>query len=355
MIIGSCGFGSTGSSAVTDYLFEYGKENIQVLDNIEFTWVSGVDGLIDLEYHLKNPHTRTNDSIVAIDRYIQRAKESVDEYDKYAGIAKETFMKSTMDFINSITRVKWQWYIHTPTSPIRRFLELYVLRNRIIPRIEKRLGRRINCYPMETVRLANMPVNFDHFAKKHVNELLQAMGADFSKIIVMDQPFSGNNPQACFKFFDNPRAIVTDRDPRDNYIFSKKKLLGKSFAHLMPTDTVEHFVEYYKGIRDGMPYKNQDDRILVLNFEEMVYDYDNATQKIRDFLSLPENPNPKSIFDPKLSIANTQVFKRFPEYSKDITYIEKELGDYLFDFDRFGDIDTSGEMFVGKSPKNKRK
>lgn len=353
MIIGSCGFGSTGSSAVTDYILEYGDDKVQVLDNIEFTWVSGVDGLIDLDFHLNEPHTRTNDSIVAIDRYIKRAEECASDYSKYAGIPKDLFINSAKDFINSITKVQWQWYINTPSSFLRRFWEVYVMRNRIIPKIEKRLGRRINCYPMETVRLANKPTNFDEGARKHVNELLKAMGADFSKIVVMDQPFSGNNPQACFKFFDDPRAIVTDRDPRDNFIFSKEKLLGKSFAHLMPTETVEQFVEYYKGIRDGMPYKQSDDRVLVLNFEEMVYDYDIATNKIRNFLSLPENPNPKSIFDPKLSIANTQVFKRFPEYSKDIAYIEKELGDYLFDFDRFGDIDTSGEMFVGKSPKNK--
>lgn len=46
MLIGACGFGSTGSSAVTDYLKEY--NSFQVLDRIEFTWVSDVDGLIDL-------------------------------------------------------------------------------------------------------------------------------------------------------------------------------------------------------------------------------------------------------------------------------------------------------------------
>ena len=39
MIIGACGFGSTGSSAVSDYLLEF--EGTSVLDKIEFTWVSG--------------------------------------------------------------------------------------------------------------------------------------------------------------------------------------------------------------------------------------------------------------------------------------------------------------------------
>lgn len=353
MIVGSCGFGSTGSSAITDYLLEYGEEKIQVLDNIEFTWVSGVDGLIDLEYHLNNPHTRTEDSIIAIERYIKRTKKFLGDYSKYARIPKEVFMNSTMEFINAITKVQWKWYLNTPTNWIRRAFDVYIMRNRIIPLIEKRLGRRINCYPMETVRLANFPNNFEEAAKTHVSQLLNAMGADRSKIIVMDQPFSGNNPQACFKYFDDAYAIVTDRDPRDNYVFSKKRLLGKSFSHLMPVDSVEEFVEYYRNIRDNQPYRQNHAKILNLQFEEMVYDYENATSKIRTFLNLPENPNPKSIFDPALSVANTQVFKRFPEFKEDIEYIERELSDYLFDFDKYADVDTSGEMFVGKSPKNR--
>lgn len=353
MIIGSCGFGSTGSSAITDYILEFGEDKVQVLDNIEFTWVSGVDGLIDLEYHLKHPHNRTTDSIVAIDRYIRRAKSSLRDYKVNAGVPEDVFWASTMEFINSITKVSWDWYIDTPTNVFKKVLDLYILRNRIIPKIEKRLGRRISCYPMKKVRLANNPCEFDIAARKHVSQILEAMGADFSKMIVIDQAFAGNNPQACFKYFDDPRAIISDRDPRDNYVFSKTKLLGKSCSHLMPTESVEDFVAYYKAIRDNQPYKSEDNRLLVLNFEELVYDYDTATSKIRNFLDLPENPNPKSIFDPSMSIANTQVFKRYPQYSKDIDYIEKELSDYLFDFDKYGIKDIKGEMFVGRSPKNK--
>ena len=41
------------------------------------------------------------------------------------------------------------------------------------------------------------------------------------KNLVLDQPFSGNNPQASFPYFENPRAVVVDRDPRDYYLFVK--------------------------------------------------------------------------------------------------------------------------------------
>ena len=354
MIVGACGFGSTGSSAISDYLSEFGEDLVQVLDNIEFTWVSGVDGLIDLEYHLCHPHSVAVDSIVAIDRYMKRVEHSLREYRKYANIPEELFRKSATDFINTITNVSWDWYIQEPQSFIKKVIDLYLLRNRVIPYIEKKKGKKIKCYPMETVRLSNCPETYAIAARKHVKELLTAMGADFSKIIVMDQPFAGNNPQACFQYFDDPYAIVSDRDPRDNYVFSKTRLLGKSFSHLMPTDRVEDFVEFYKGVRDNQPYKNSDARILSLHFEELVYDYDEATLKIRNFLKLPENPNPRTIFDPSMSIANTQVFKRYPQYSKDIEYIEKEIPEYLFDFDKYGEVEIKGEMFVGKSPKKRK-
>ena len=49
MIIGSCGYGATGSSVLTDLLREY--DDIQVYDNFEFVIAYRVDGLQDLEYH----------------------------------------------------------------------------------------------------------------------------------------------------------------------------------------------------------------------------------------------------------------------------------------------------------------
>ncbi len=82
----------------------------------------------------------------------------------------------------------------------------------------------------------------------------------------------------------------------------------------------------------------------------MVYEYDETTEKLREFLHLPINPNPKSVFDPALSVANTQVFKRYPQFEEDIRIIEKELPEYLFDYSKYPEPDFSKKMFYGKSP-----
>lgn len=349
MIVGACGFGSTGSSVISDYLLEF--ENTSVLDRLEFTWVSGVDGLVDLEYHLMHPHMRTNDSIVAIDRYIKRMKREERLFIKSGLVPKQKYEKSTYDFINSITNTTWYWYNLEPYTFKEKYFDFYFMEKRVIPFFERKLGRRIDCYPTKQVNLSVMPDNFYDASRKHVRELLLLLGADFTKRIVMDQPFAANNPQACFKFFDDPYAIVVDRDPRDNYVFSRTRLLTKN--HFMPTENVEDFVIYYRKIRDNQPYKMPNERILLLQFEDLIYKYDKTTKLIRDFLKLPENPKPKTIFDPSLSIANTQVWKRFPQYEKDIKYIEEHLPEYLYDFSGLDTPDPNSKMFFGKSPLHK--
>lgn len=352
MIVGACGFGSTGSSVISDYLSEYDDNTIQVLDNIEFSWVSGTDGLIDLAFHVMCPHCRTTDSITAIRRYIKRMHRLEPYYCKVGKIDKDLFEKSTIDFIKAICSVQWNWYDDDKElGRFKRLLEVSLLQQRIIPYLEKKKGKQIHCYPMSTAYLSICPLDFEKKAKKHVNELIMALGGDPHRIIVLDQPFSGNNPQACFPYFDDPYAIVVDRDPRDNYVFAKTRLLGRN--HFMAIDNVQDFVKYYRAIRDNQPYQRSHPKVLSLKFEDLVYDYDSSTMLLRDFLHLPENPNPKSVFDPNLSINNTQVFRRFPQYQEDIKYIEDNLQEYLFDFSKYPSPDLSGEMFFGKSPLHK--
>ena len=120
----------------------------------------------------------------------------------------------------------------------------------------------------------------------------------------------------------------------------------------MPTDTVQNFITYYRVIRCEKQKKTQDPRCLYIQFEDMVYNYDQTTEKIDHFLNVT-NYRRKTIFDPGLSIANTNLISKFPKYAKDISIIEKELPEYLFDFSKYPDMKNSGKMFSGKSPLNK--
>lgn len=352
MIVSTCGFGSTGSSVITDYLKEY--NNVHVFDKVEIPWVAAVDGLLDLEYHLNNPHGRTTDSIWAIERYKDLCYRKASSFEDL-GVPKEFVLKSVDDFLDSIIQTSWKWFkmVGSKEPLWRRVLERIIKETKLIEKWQIKNGLQWEGFPFQDVYFSVKPKDFDVHAKKHVSEIFNALGAKDGEILVFDQLFPGNNPQCCFRFFDDPYAIVVDRDPRDIYVFGKTVLLKNVTGHLMPLNDVKDFVIYYRALRDNQPYKEKNPKILRLNFEDLVYHYDESTSKLREFLKLPENPNPKSIFDPAISMPNTQVWKRFPQYSKDIEYIEKELSEYLFDFSGCPEPSKNGKMFFGKSPKNK--
>lgn len=350
MVIGACGFGATGSSAITDYLKEF--DNIIVKDDLEFSYLSGLDGLLYLERAVMHPFNRTIDSIYAIKRfeeYVERRKHS---YQKH-GLSSEVFEESAKKFIDAITMTKWYWLDgRKPNYRYRsRFFFHTFMLKKIIPQRELKTGHREECWPLTEVRLSVNPDNFYEAARTHVDELMSAMGLDQSKIIAMDQPFSGNNPQACFPFYNDPYAVISDRDPRDLYVFGKTKLMGK--MRFFPIETVEDFIIYYRSLRKDQPYLQSNPRVLRLRFEDMVYEYDKTTAKLREFLKLPENPRPKTVFAPSLSMANTQVFKRYPQFVEDVKKIEEALPEYCFDFSKYPEPDFSKKMFFGKSPLHK--
>lgn len=349
MFIGACGFGSTGSSAVTDYLKEFDCN--QVFDKLEFTITYCVDGLTDLERHLMFPTGRTAEGSTAIHRFRDMILRKSRYLRQKTKISQKELIDITDEFINSITQLFLVGFQNYRSSFWRHQICGRLLNSKIIPYIEKKTQKEYDGFPREKIPFSVKPDNFYISARIFINKLLNAFGADLVKNVVMDQPFSGINPQACFPFFDNPFAIVVDRDPRDNYIFAKTKLRG--VYKFMPTENVHDFIKYYRSLRENQPYKEKNDNVLRVQFEDLVYDYDVETQRIRDKLHLSENKNSKSIFDPSLSIANTQTFRRFPEFLVEVKIIEKELTDYLFDFDKYPIPDLSKEMFYGKSPKNK--
>lgn len=355
MIISTCSFGSTGSSVITDYLKEFSE--IHVMDNAEMTWISAVDGLIDLDYHLNNPHCRTADSICAIERYRALCENKIPIFEK-CGISRAVVEKSVNEFLDAIIMTSWKWVKPAYGSPSywqeikSRFLRKTRLKKIYKWQVQNKC--QWEGYPYEDVFLSVKPQNFNTAAKKHIEGIFYAFGAKKDEILVFDQLFPGNNPQSCFNYFNDPYAIVVDRDPRDIYVFGRTVLVKGTAGHIMPLNNVKDFVVYYRALRDNQPYKEKNERVLLMQFEDLVYNYDSSTKRIRDFLHLGENPNPKKIFDPSLSMANTQVWKRYPEFKSDIDYIEDELKDYLFDFEGYPEPDHNAKMFSGKSPKNRK-
>ena len=345
MIVGVCGFGNTGSSAVSDFLKEY--DTACVLDSVEFGIISEPDGLADLAERLLRPKMRNLDSAVALLRYERKCRDFAAACRARGGDG-DRILRSCRSFLDAVTQARWYWRDRSEpqTGFVNTFVKRRLFARRIIPLTERLTGRTWTGWPRLQVGMSVMPEGFYEAAQRHVCDMIEALGGDFSRIIVLDQPFGGNNPQAGFPFFREPRAIVSDRDPRDLYVFALTALRRSN--SYMPLESPGDFITYYRALRRQQPYLSGDG-ILRIRFEDMVYDYEAATARIRDFLGLGEDPRPGAFFDPARSVHNTRVYKRFPQYADAVREIEEALPEYLYDFDSCPPPETEGPMFTGRT------
>lgn len=339
MIVGVCGYGYTGSGAVVDLLKEY--EECNVFDDFELSIAYVPDGLKDLEYHLMIQPNRFMSSDVAIRRFIEyvigRSKGRNNDLQKGSN---NTFRKLSLNYIRKITQLEWDGYWNYDFfigGFIKRNFEFRILQNKVMRPIEKR--KEIKIYPYRKMYFSIKPNAFYDITKSYMDNLISNFKGydEKKKINVINQPFPANCPETCFDFFNNPRAIIVNRDPRDMYIFCKH--IMKSSAAWIPTNNVQQFIIYYKKMRE---IKNDSKDVLLVNFEDLIYNYSNTVCKIENFLDIKEHNKSKQGFDPSISINNTMLFKRFAQYDSDIRVIEKELSEYIYGFPILEDNVYSG-------------
>lgn len=342
MIIGSCGYGATGSSVLTDLLREF--DDIQVYDDFEFVLAYMVDGLQDLEYHLMKQYAKNCSGDYAIERFLRKSK-----YYKVPFIHKpcdgDIFYNLSKEFVKKIVQIE---YMGVDTADImsgNNIRDFFALASKkiIMPKLlEKIVHRQVHVWPCRRMYYSIEPSNFYEAAKQYTTAIIQAMGADFSKPICLDQPFEGNNPLQSFPFFDDPYAIVIDRDPRDLYL--AQKYTKDPNAKFYPRTNVEDFIIYYKNMRK---HKIEDYRILKLNFEDFIYEYDATVKKVASFLNLNWHVHPKKYFNPLRSINNTQLIRLHPDDINDVRYIEIHLRNYLYPYEEYPNVEFSGKPFDG--------
>lgn len=326
MEIGVCGYGYSGSGAVICLLKEY--EGINYLDGktvFEFSISYVSDGLEDLEFNLcKNPSKGTRCDIA-----IYRFKKLVDFYERsYNRITNNQFRRFANDYITDLIQAKWKAYRvfeyeRSKTGMlVRRILGM-------INTIVKKRGIDYNCFPIRERYLSIYPNNFVPATKKFINNILTS-GGDYN-CLLLDQPFSIGNPLNSMRFFEDPKCIIVDRDPRDLYVMAKN-IYGTN-ALFIPTDTVDNFIEYYKRVRDDKLYKNSNN-ILKIQFEDLIYKYHDTVSKIEEFLEFKIGKHVDSYryFNPAISCANVNVYRSFPQDEEAIGLIENHLSMWLYDF-----------------------
>jgi len=344
MIIGSCGFGGTGSSVITDFIREF--DGIQVFDDFEFSFTYRVDGIEDLEYHLMKQYAKDISGDAAIKRFLYAANY-IDTPLIHKPCSPKEYHSIVNKFVNSIvqTTFKGMESIDIISGNVLRNIFALGMKKKLLRLFVERWTKR-PCYiwPYRDIHVCVEPENFYVAAKQFIRDILTAMGADLNKPIVLDQPFEGNAPENSFKFFDDPIALIVDRDPRDLFLEVKKH--GFNEGRFIPIENVRKFVEYFKRIHTQR-HTMQTDRILPIQFEDLIYNYEVTTQKVIKFCRLGQHVRKRQIFNPQRSINNTNLIRLYPEEKENVEYIEKELPEYLFHFENYKDVKISGDFVLG--------
>ena len=343
MTVGVCGYGYTGSGAVIDLLKEY--EECSVCDDFEFCFTYIPYGLEDLKYHLIDHPQRYNSSEAAIKdfkRWVQAQNTIRNPINR--GTSYQLVSLSNK-FINSLNPIEWVGYSSFDYVHYGLLKKKFLFR--IMTRVNKAISRILNynndLFPNNIMQIAYPDEKlYMDSAKKYISKLIESTNIDSNLITVLNQPFEANAPEQSFDYFDNPKAIVVDKDPRDLYLLIKEII--KEDGKFIPSHNAHCFASYYKATHE-MIKSDKTDAVLRIKFEDLVYRYEQTKAKIESFIGIKKHKDKNKFFNPDVSICNTQLFKRYPQYKEDIKFIENELSDFIYPFNENIKVNLNGKSF----------
>lgn len=331
MIVGICGYGNSGASAVIDFLKQY--DEIKVYDFIllhsEFQIIHEVDGINDLKYHLTKSCDRIacNTAIKRFKRLLERGKWG----SGMRAILGDKYNQWCKSFLDDIVISTWKGKCSSfdaddirNDSKHRRIKSIERKIDKFISKINKKWN-----YPPKQVKYFAIlsEKEFDSITKKHLSILFDYLNVDNNKINIFDQLFSCTNASLGMEFIDGVKTIIVVRDPRDIYVTT---ILHQDYSRFMPNSDVKEYVKYYRALNS---FIETSDNTLVVQYEDMIYKYEKTCRKIMDFLGLDSSPKREfELYNPLISEKYTNRVTLYEKVFNDISYIEKELPNFLYDF-----------------------
>jgi len=330
-IITTTGYGTTGSSVITDLLKEF--ENVESKGEHEFRFLFDVHGVRELEVALFELNNRQN-----IDYYIKSFLDYVNYIDNsittryYKEAFNGKFKKISYEFIENILDVKWKGYWHRDIMDeniVRKFF--YYFERFIQKKILKEKDTTARYYK-NAMYYANPSTKkeFVDKVKVYINKLLLSMQVK-EEFLILDQLVPPENTSEFLKYFDNLKIIIVDRDPRDHYLLEKYEYKET----WVPFENIESYVQWYKLIRFHREKEIIDSKqVLQFYFEDFIYDYNTTIDKVINFCGLDKTKwhKKRAYFNPDISIKNTKKWLVYPQAKKEIEYIEKYLKEYLVEY-----------------------
>lgn len=320
------GYHATGSGAIFDLLMEFDVV-AQGKNGIEIRVLQDPDGVSDLEYNLiENPH-RLNSNF-AIKRFKKYVKNSW-LFHRHA-FGKQWKIIS-LNYINSLVSYEYDGYWYGDVWLKNGFQKIsYYFKKCLKKLFPKKLKKVIhfNLFPnCKYYRVDLTREEFLYKTRKYMDELCNVINKDNKEYVVLDQLLLPSNPARYSNYVDDLKVIVVDRDPRDVYLDQRRKK-----ELVLPKDPYQ-FCKAYR--QDRIQISNlPDNQILKLNFEDIIYNYDETIDKLCKFLNIDISHHvfKNQYFKPWESKKNTKQWEKMTEYNSEIKIIEKELSEFLYKF-----------------------
>lgn len=350
------GYCATGSSAVIDLLREYDRMELAVKNGYEHVVFYMPGSLFDLEDKLlrnNDPH-RSDEAIRTFLKTMKLLSQKdfgwFGSYDKVIGPA---FMESVNALVDSISQKEDSgiWYgrykgVHF--SPVKVGLQLAA--KILYKRKVAKWGRQYSIEKGPMYFSAPTPEEFYEAGGKFARGYLELTRKAGQSMIYDHLLWPSQLKRLDAYFQDDLKVLVLNRDPRDVYLMSK--YVYPEPPILQPTpypSNPKDFCTYWRQLRLNDGDMEHNPNIYPLQFEDLIYRYDDTVKEIETFLELAPSQHlfAKKYFDPSKSIVNTQVKLIKPEWAEEVRYIEENLPEYLYDFPDKDAADLHDVLYSG--------
>jgi hypothetical protein len=343
-IIDISGFGHSGKGIISDLFREINFIKVPK-SNFEFDLLRIQGGLIDLRYSLVENWSpiRSDAAIKNFYNLIKRVgpKATIRKpmtlfysngmnYDDYFN---GKFTKLTELYLsNLIDYVQYsEWpYQSIEFHPFKQFIKRFLYNTGIK-----------KTFPTNIFIAA--PKKFDSLTSEYLDELLSsASGANNYNYYVTHNAVEPYNPTLALSLFNDAKAIIVQRDPRDIYVSAILPNVGyvpkyeisshwKLKQTFLGTNNIEQFIARQKIYYDQVKYDFDNENVMRIKYEDVVLKYEESLEKIFHFLQInhTDHISKGKFFNPEISKKNIGLWKIYKNQIE-IKKIESELSQYCY-------------------------
>lgn len=341
ILITTTGCFNTGSSAITHLLSEMDGVCCPT-GTYEMRLLYDPDCISDLEFQLiENPHRHnSSNAIDRFKRYIDFNSQRLTNY-HYEQLCHGHFREISYAYIKAISDFCYYACSHIDIYN-KGFLPW--LMNRVYKKMVSVLFNRIppGFLPYSIIGDQKLYAGtfdgnkFLEATRQYVGQILSYIDPSGNDVVILDQLVPPTNIKRYSRYLPldyNLKTIIVERDPRDLYVTCKYLIK----TNIIPCQSPDVFCRWFLWTRGQSFLQPDSDTILRLYFEDMIYDYENTRKKILHFCGLEGKTCSRKgqIFQPHLSLNNTQVWHRYPQSLKEVAYIQEHLKDYCYNFDSY--------------------